>query len=76
MITIKVCLGSSCYIRGNDKTLAFLEEYIQKSKKNIQIELSGCRCGNLCQDGPNIFINDKKYSHPTQKELIQILEAL
>ena len=53
-----------------------LEEYIQKSKKNIQIELSGCRCGNLCQDGPNIFINDKKYSHPTQKELIQILEAL
>lgn len=76
MTTIKVCLGSSCYIRGNDKTLAFLQDYIQKNKKDIQIELVGCRCTNLCQDGPNIFIDDKKYSKPTQDELIQILEAL
>lgn len=76
MAVVKVCLGSSCYIRGNDKTLAFLQEYIEKNKKEIQIELVGCRCANLCQNGPNIFIDDKKYSHPTQDELVRILEAL
>ena len=76
MTVIKVCLGSSCYVRGNDKTLAFLENYISQNKKDISIELLGCRCTNSCQDGPNIFINDKKYPHPSQDELIQILEKL
>ena len=76
MTTIKVCLGSSCFIRGNDKTLAFLEEYVEKNQKDIKIELLGCRCTNLCQDGPNIFINDKKYSNRNKEELIQLLEAL
>lgn len=76
MTVIKVCLGSSCYVRGNNTTLAFLENYVAQNKKDISIELLGCRCTNSCQDGPNIFIDDKKYSHPTQEELTHILEAL
>ncbi|MBR1605423.1 MAG: (2Fe-2S) ferredoxin domain-containing protein [Alphaproteobacteria bacterium] len=76
MTVIKVCLGSSCYVRGNDKTLNFLENYIQKNNKNISIELVGCRCTNLCEGGPNIFINEKKYSHPSEDEIISVLEAL
>ncbi len=76
MTVIKVCLGSSCYVRGNNETLAFLENYIHQSKKEISLELLGCRCTNACQEGPNIFINGKKYSHPTQEELLSVLEAL
>ncbi|MBQ4084769.1 MAG: NAD(P)H-dependent oxidoreductase subunit E [Alphaproteobacteria bacterium] len=76
MTVIKVCLGSSCYVRGNDKILSFLEDYIQKHEKDIQLDLLGCRCANLCQDGPNIFIDDKKYSRLTTEELTQILETL
>lgn len=76
MTVIKICLGSSCYVRGNNKTLEFLENYVQKSNKNLSIELIGSRCSNLCQDGPNIFINDKKYSALTQDELVKILEAI
>ena len=76
MTVIKVCLGSSCYVRGNDKILSFLEEYIRKNQKNVSVEILGCRCTNACQDGPNIFIDDKKYSHPTQEALVKILEAL
>ena len=76
MTTIKVCLGSSCYVRGNDKTLAFLQEYVEKNNKDIAIELVGCRCTNLCQDGPNIFIDDKKYSGLSQQEIIQLLEKM
>ena len=76
MTVIKVCLGSSCYIRGNNEILTFLENYIRQNKKEMRLELLGCRCTNACQDGPNIFINDKKYSHPTQEELLSVLEAL
>ena len=76
MTVVKVCLGSSCYVRGNDKMLAFIEKYINQSKKDISVQLLGCRCTNACQDGPNIFIGDIKYSHPSQDELMQILEKL
>ncbi|MBO6281004.1 MAG: NAD(P)H-dependent oxidoreductase subunit E [Alphaproteobacteria bacterium] len=76
MAIIKVCLGSSCFVRGNDKTLAFLEDYIRRNNKNATIELLGCRCTNSCQDGPTVFVDDKKYCHPTQEELLRILEAL
>ena len=76
MTVIKVCLGSSCYIRGNDKILALLENYVSEKGKNINIELSGCRCTNSCQDGPHIFIDNKKYNHLTEAELLGILEAL
>lgn len=76
MAVIKVCLGSSCYVRGNDKILAFLEDYICQNNKEATVELLGCRCTNACQDGPTIFVDDKKYSHLTQDELLRILEAL
>ena len=76
MTVIKVCLGSSCYVRGNDRALEFLEEYIQKNKQDVSIELVGCRCRNLCQNGPNIYIDEKKYSYANQDELIKILEAI
>lgn len=76
MTVIKVCLGSSCYIRGNNDILTFLEDYVKKNDKQATIELLGCRCTDLCQGGPNIFINDKKYTKPTQAELIRILETL
>ena len=76
MTVVKVCLGSSCYVRGNDKILAFLEDYIQKNGKEAVVELTGCRCSNLCQGGPNIYINDKKYTGLTQEELIKILEKI
>ena len=76
MSVIKVCLGSSCYVRGNDKTITFIENYIQNHHKELSIELIGCRCTDACKDGPNIFIDDKKYSNPTSAELVKILEAL
>ncbi|MGN0919264.1 MAG: (2Fe-2S) ferredoxin domain-containing protein [Alphaproteobacteria bacterium] len=76
MTVVKVCLGSSCYVRGNDKILSFLEGYIQKHQKEMKIEIIGCRCTNLCQEGPNIFIDNKKYSGLNQTELEKILETL
>ena len=76
MTVVKVCLGSSCYVRGNDKVLTFLEDYIQKNKKDVTIDLVGCRCAHLCQDGPNVYIDDEKYSFHDKEELIKRLEAL
>ncbi len=46
MTVIKVCLGSSCYVRGNNETLAFLENYIRQNKKEI-VNLPQTQSGDL-----------------------------
>lgn len=76
MTVIKVCMGSSCYVRGNDKILSFMEDYIKTHSKDVDIKLVGCRCTNLCQEGPNVYVDGKKYSRCTKEELIKVLEGL
>ncbi|MBQ9235410.1 MAG: (2Fe-2S) ferredoxin domain-containing protein [Alphaproteobacteria bacterium] len=76
MTTIKICLGSSCFARGNAEVLSFLKNYISAENKHAKLELVGCRCGHLCGDGPNVFIDGQKYTKVTPQSLQAILEKL
>lgn len=71
---ITVCMGSSCFARGNAENLDFLEKYIKDNNINAEIELIGSRCENQCEKGPNIIINNKEYNNVSIKRLEEILE--
>ncbi|MBE7712734.1 MAG: (2Fe-2S) ferredoxin domain-containing protein [Cyanobacteria bacterium SIG26] len=73
---IKVCMGSSCFARGNLDNLNFLENYIQENNLDAQIELVGGLCTEDCGCGPNIYINDKKYTEVNIEKLEEILSSL
>jgi NADH:ubiquinone oxidoreductase subunit E len=72
---IKVCMGSSCFARGNAQNLEFLENYIKENNLNAEIELVGALCSENCSSGPNIFINDVLYSEITIEKLKEIIAA-
>lgn len=74
-MNIKLCMGSSCFVRGNTENLSFIEEYINKNNLSAKIDLSGCRCENCCSSGPNIFINGIKYSNVNPEEIKKIIES-
>lgn len=57
MIDIEICMGSSCYSRGNSRTLEIVEEYISSNKLENTISLKGKLCLGNCSGGPNIIIN-------------------
>ncbi len=73
-IDITVCMGSSCYARGNQENLAFLEDYIKEHGIDANIELAGSRCENKCALGPNIYVNGKEYNQVDIEKLKEILE--
>ncbi len=73
---IKVCMGSSCFARGNLQNLSFLEEYIKENNLDADIELIGGLCEEKCESGPNIYINDNFYNEVDEDKLKQILEGL
>ena len=72
-IDIVVCMGSSCFARGNKNNLEYLENLAETGKLNIKLELSGNRCEKKCAEGPNIVINNKMYSNVTRDDLKKIL---
>ena len=76
MTIVKICLGSSCFARGNNQILTLLKQEIEAKKLNAMLEIVGCRCSNLCADGPNVFVDEKKYTHVTAQDIPSILESI
>lgn len=74
--TITVCMGSSCFARGNAENLEYIEKYIKENNLDAQIELSGSRCENKCALGPNILINGKMYNNVDAETLKKLLESI
>jgi len=70
---IKICMGSSCFARGNDKNLELIENYIKENNLEAKIELFGERCKNICDKGPNIIIDGTIYNNITPEKIIEIL---
>jgi NADH:ubiquinone oxidoreductase subunit E len=60
-LTIALCMGSSCFARGNQAVLETLEDMIADNGWADRIHLSGLRCENKCSEGPNIKIDGHLY---------------
>ncbi len=75
-ILIEVCMGSSCFSRGNKRNLELLQEYIRKEQLEETVELRGRLCAGSCKKGPNIMIDGNLYSGVTPSLLKTLLQSL
>lgn len=57
MVDIVICMGSSCFSRGNNRNLEAIRTWLDANGKVANVKLRGCRCGGKCGEGPNIWIN-------------------
>ncbi len=73
---IKVCMGSSCFARGNMNNLEYIENYINENNLDTELELVGAHCQNLCENGPHIFVDGKNYDEVDEEKLQNILESI
>lgn len=73
---ITVCMGSSCFARGNDRNLELIENYIKDNGLNAEVELSGARCEGRCATGPNIIIDGVEYHEVDEEKLTELLTAI
>ena len=71
---IKICMGSSCFRRGNRKNLEFIEKYLEDHGCTAEVELVGSRCEEECRKGPNLQINGRMYHEVNQEILADLLE--
>ncbi|MDD3695612.1 MAG: (2Fe-2S) ferredoxin domain-containing protein [Lentisphaeria bacterium] len=72
---ICICMGSSCYARGNEANLALLESFLAEHGLSDSVCLSGRCCACHCSLGPNISIDGKVYHHVDSATLLTLLRS-
>lgn len=71
---IKICMGSSCFARGNNKNLDAILKFLKDRNLDAKLELEGLRCCNRCSDGPIVTIDGVEYKNVDTGTLLDILE--
>jgi NADH:ubiquinone oxidoreductase subunit E len=76
--TIRVCLGTACYVRGGKKIIDKLREIlgieVGGTSKDGKFTLEVMRCIGACGLAPAMSINDKVYKQVNPDKLRSILE--
>lgn len=71
---IVICLGSSCYSRGNDESLKITKEYLKEKNIKESTIFKGHLCIDMCNKGPVIKINGKSFYNVSKDNIVNILD--
>jgi|BioPla2DNA2_1021312.scaffolds.fasta_scaffold74078_2 NADH:ubiquinone oxidoreductase subunit E len=72
-LKIIICMGSSCFARGNEDNLRLIEDYIREHQLDDRVELSGRCCAKQCAEGPNVSIDGVVYNGVNEERLMKLL---
>ena len=72
---IKICLGSSCFSRGNRRTLQVIQKYLKDHQLESDVILKGNHCFSDCSSGPVMKIGEKLYEQVSSETVLEILES-
>ncbi|HAJ99113.1 MAG TPA: hypothetical protein DCM62_03735 [Bacteroidales bacterium] len=74
-IEITFCMGSSCFSRGNKKTLQAVQKYLGNMGLSAKISIVGSHCLDKCVHGPIIKINNIRYTQVDEFNVIGFIES-
>lgn len=72
---IQICMGSSCFSRGNSRNLEIIKDFIKDHNIDAEVNLKGHLCANQCDKGPIIEINSESFKAVSESGITKILES-
>ena len=76
--TVKVCLGTACYVKGIKEVMSRVENVYNVSEGEItddrRFGLEGVRCLGACGLAPVMVVNEDTHGAVTSDKVIEILE--
>jgi NADH:ubiquinone oxidoreductase subunit E len=76
--TVKVCLGTACYVRGGQQALAKVEDglgvKVGGTTEDRRFSLDVVRCIGACGLAPAILVNDDVYGRVKTTKVMEILD--
>lgn len=72
---IKVCIGSSCHLKGSREIVEMFQDRLQKDNLTENIELSGSFCLGKCNSqGVSIQVDDETICGVTKDNFNEIYD--
>ena len=62
MMTISVCIGSACHLKGSYNVVSELQEMIEEKGLGDEVELTGVFCLGHCTDAVSVQIGEEVFS--------------
>ena len=70
MVTVTVCVGSSCHIKGARNVIESFSDLLKENNLTDKIELKGSFCMEQCGQGVNWRIDNEQISSATCKDAV------
>lgn len=64
---IKVCIGSSCHLKGSYDVIGEFKKLIAENKSTDKVELEGVFCLGKCGNAVSVQIDDEFYNLKPQE---------
>lgn len=72
---ITICVGSSCFSRGNKGVVQAIKKYLEERKLEDRVWFHGTHCYGDCDRGPVMKVDGKLYEHITSSEAVNIIAS-
>jgi NADH-quinone oxidoreductase subunit G len=59
-LKVKVCTGTSCFLKGSQQILHDLLDYVQKENLQEYVDVSASFCFEKCDQGPTVTVDGNK----------------
>ncbi len=74
MLTIVVCVGSSCYVRGSEDLAETFDSLIRQRGLTARVEVTGAFCMDQCSMGVSVRVGDKVYHSIDPQSAVSFFE--
>lgn len=72
LITVQVCMGSSCFIRGSSQVVEGLKKLIEEHGLIRDVALKGSFCMEHCTRGVTVRIGDQVFTGVQPEDTIRL----
>jgi NADH:ubiquinone oxidoreductase subunit E len=62
MLSLNVCIGSSCYLKGSYNVIQAFQQAIEAKGLHEKVEMKAQFCMKQCQNGVSVSLGDQIYS--------------
>ena len=72
MVTISVCLGSACHLKGANGVLDAFLALIERYQVQAQVQMAGNFCQGRCTEGVVVQIDDLLLTQVTKDQVFEL----